>query len=95
MDNFKEAIFSSVPFLSLLSAEVPKNRPLLTRLSEQTIVGVVAAFVALQTMQARQEEQISALRRTVERQERQTEEARRELREEIATMKRDLYTPKK
>ena len=95
MDGLKESLFHCVPFLSLLTSNPPQNRPLLTRLSEQTLVGIVAAFVALQAMQARQAEQINELRVALKENQRLNEDARRELRDELAAMRRDLYAPKK
>lgn len=53
-----------VPFAALMvnrSEESVKNRPLLTRLSEQTIVGIVAAGIALWTNGKLQENEISHL----------------------------------
>lgn len=95
MDNLKDAIFHSVPFLSLMSSNPPSNRPLLTRLSEQSIVGIVAAFVALQVSMARQSEQIETLRSAVRDLQKSNEDQRREIRDEIARMRGDLYAPKR
>lgn len=53
-----------IPFLSLMTARPPEvpNRPMLTRLVEQGIVGIIAAFIAIYVNDIRQDEQMRALK---------------------------------
>jgi uncharacterized coiled-coil protein SlyX len=95
VEEFKNAMYHIIPFLSTLSTNPPQNRPALTRLTEQAVVGALAAFVALQVTSARQEEQINSLRRDIRAQQESAERSRVEVREQIERIRSDLYTPKR
>ena len=56
-----------IPFLSLITQKPPDipNRPMLTRLIEQGVVGIVAAFIAIYVNDIRQEEQLKTLKESI------------------------------
>lgn len=78
-----EKMSHMLPFVALVSGNAPQNRPMLTRLTEQVIVGVAAAFVAIYVSDIRQTEQISMIKETLVRIEKAVEK-----------MQRDFYIPR-
>ena len=65
MNNIFEILLHNVPFMALMTTPRPANRPLATRLSEQTIVSLVTAVITanltLWISSDRQEGKINAL----------------------------------
>ena len=53
-----------IPFFALMTSRPPElpNRPMVTRLVEQGVVGLVAAFIAIYVNDIRQEEQLKFMR---------------------------------
>ena len=53
-----------IPFFALMTSRPPElpNRPMVTRLIEQGVVGLVAAFIAIYVNDIRQEEQLKFMR---------------------------------
>jgi hypothetical protein len=92
-DNIRETLYHVIPFLSLMSENPPENRPLLTRLVEQSLVGVVSGFLAIQVTQARQEEQLRALTTAITKQEQQAQRERDDLKATIDRIRADMYIP--
>lgn len=82
-----------IPFAALMSQQVPPNRPALTRLSEQVIVGAVSAIGALQVQQARHDSEIAAIQRELARIVIQQDKTRDELMAKIESIRADLYKP--
>lgn len=60
-------IIENAPFFALMAAHPPANRPMLTRVVEQSTVAIIAAALTLYTTQQRQAEQIAALSAQVAR----------------------------
>jgi len=73
-----------VPFAALFSEEVaPANRPMLTRLTEQALVGVFAAGVTLYADNLVTQDKIANLTEQVS-----------EVKTVVVQMQRDLYIPR-
>jgi hypothetical protein len=94
MNDLKDTLFHIIPFLSIMSDRPPENRPALTRLLEQALVGVASAFLAVTVTQAKQEEQIRHLTMTIADQSRQARKDREELSAQIERIRADLYIPR-
>jgi len=56
-----------IPFVALMTSRPPElpNRPMVTRLIEQGVVGLVAAFIAIYVNDIRQEEQLKFMREEI------------------------------
>lgn len=77
-------ITTHVPFLGLMAQHPPSsNRPLLTRLTEQLIVGLISAAGVLYTDNIRHDDEIKQITQEV-----------REAKRVIDEMRRDLYVPR-
>lgn len=72
-----------IPFMALMASKPPPNRPMLTRLSEQTVVAVVAAAIALYTNNAIHETKLAQLSMDVQ-----------SLTKIVNDMRHDLYVPR-
>ena len=85
-----------IPFMALVSQGAPLsgNRPLLTRLTEQIIVGIVAAAFAVYTTNVRQEEQIANLNARLIEMQKSQEVLHSRIQETLDRMRSDLYVPK-
>ncbi len=57
----KTWMIENAPFLALMAAHPPANRPMLTRIIEQSTVGLLAAAFTFYATQQRQAEQIAQL----------------------------------
>lgn len=80
----KHYLQDCVPFLSLMVSHVPEeHRPWWTRVSEQVIVGVAAAAIAIYTNDQLQTSDISRLQADVTT-----------IKAEIQAMRNDLYVPR-
>ena len=55
----------NVPFMALMAIATPPNRPLLTRLAEQSIVGILAAAITMYSTLQRQQDSIDRLTETL------------------------------
>lgn len=82
-----------VPFLGLAAAE--KNRPLLTRLVEQSLPGIMVAALGLYINDVKQDEKIDTLGRQQTQQIEQVKDQITTLRTEFHEMRRDLYEPRR
>lgn len=71
-----------IPFLGLMAHD-QRSRPFATRLIEQSLPGIVVAAIGIYVSDARQTEQIAALKSEV-----------RQVREDLQDMRRDLYIPR-
>jgi len=71
-----------LPFAALVTGKAPENRPMLTRLADQAIVGVVAAIFAIWANNIRQEDRITQLTQSVT-----------QLTATVEMMRHDLYQP--
>lgn len=92
---FMEKLTHVIPFMALVT-RIPKeihNRPLLTRLTEQVLVGIVAAAVGVYVNDIRQTEQISNLSTRLERAIDAQKESNAEIKQIITKMQGDLYVP--
>jgi len=68
-------------------AQAAHNRPLLTRISEQALVGIIAASATLYTDNIKHDEEIRQITQEVR-------EIKQEMRETIRQMRQDLYIPR-
>lgn len=57
----KTWMIENAPFFALMAAHPPANRPMLTRIIEQSTVAIIAAALTLYTTQQRQADQIANL----------------------------------
>lgn len=71
-----------IPFIGLMAAD-QRSRPFATRLVEQSLPGIVVAALGIWVSDAKQTEQIVALKSEV-----------RQVKMEIQDMRRDLYIPR-
>jgi len=85
MDKFEVAHWAAqhIPFVALAVEKSPPNRPLLTRLSEQTLVALISAGIALYVNNAVLNTQFTQLTKEVQA-----------LTVTVNEMKRDLYVPR-
>ena len=69
MEKIFEWSIHHLPFFALMSTPKPENRPLATRLLEQTLVGIIASIIgasgALYIENIRQEEQLKTVNSTL------------------------------
>lgn len=86
-------IAHAVPFAALVTKNPPSNRPLATRLGEQTIVGVIAALSVLQFQAGKQSEELRALRAEIADQRTDARSARAELETKIESLRAEMYKP--
>lgn len=93
-DQLKETAFHVIPFLGLMSENAPENRPLLTRIIEQSFVGLISGAVSVVSVLTIHGERIDALREVVREERILTARERQELRERIERVRADLYIPK-
>jgi ATP-dependent Clp protease ATP-binding subunit ClpA len=84
-----------IPFMALATKRPPEvnNRPLLTRLSEQALVGIIAAAVGVYVNDIRQTEQINNMNARMERNIAAQKDAITEIKSMVAAMQHDLYIP--
>lgn len=89
MDEFRPdpSWYHWIPFAALMSENLPPNRPLMTRILEQSLVGIVAgiggAYVTIQITNAVQDVQIRALQEQVRVTEMRLSEEIKELRAQM------------
>ena len=92
-----EKLAHIVPFLAL-TAKHPavrlENRPLLTRLIEQSTVGFVAAAIAIYANDVRQSEQIQTIKVSMERDHQDMKEIKSELLAEIRLVRSEALSRK-
>lgn len=82
-----------VPFMALMSASPPPNRPMLTRLIEQGIVAVAAAFISLYISNVELKTQIAALNDKVVEMNKTQEALHRDLNAALEKIRDDIYVP--
>jgi hypothetical protein len=71
-----------VPYLGLMMSD-QRGRPYITRLIEQSLPGIMVAVVGFYVSDAKQSEQIAAVKNELA-----------QVRQELIEMRRDLYVPK-
>ena len=71
-----------VPYVGLMMSD-QRGRPYLTRLVEQSLPGILVAVVGFYVSDAKQSEQIIAIKHELA-----------QVRQELIDMRRDLYVPK-
>jgi len=75
---------NNLPFVALVAGQhPPHNRPLLTRITEQTLVAIIASAMTIYVDNAKQDEKITALTNVIY-----------EMKNDIKDMRHDLYEPK-
>jgi hypothetical protein len=75
-------IHKYVPYLGLMMSD-QSSRPYITRLIEQSLPGIVVAMVGFYVSDAKQSEQITAIKHELA-----------QVRQDLVDMRRDLYVPK-
>jgi hypothetical protein len=83
-----------IPFMALVANDPPENRPMLTRLIEQGVVGIVAAAIGIYANDIRQQGQIESLNTRVAEVQQAQKESMVVLSLKIDEMRRDLYVPR-
>lgn len=61
VEKLVEAALHNIPFMALMAAPQTANRPLATRLSEQTIVAIITAALVLWVANDRQDAKIATV----------------------------------
>lgn len=76
-------LLQNAPFFALVSASPPPNRPMFTRLIEQSTVGIVAAAITLYATQQTQATQITNIAALAHRDREELRAEQRELARKI------------
>lgn len=94
MERIHLWVTSHIPFMAMFAMHVPPNRPMLTRIAEQAIVGVVAAALGIYVNDVRQQGQIESLSVRVGEVQQAQKESMIALNQKIDQLYRDLYVPR-
>lgn len=71
--DFLKWVSHNIPFLALMVGHPPENRPMLTRLLEQGVVGIIAAAAVLWANDKVQDNTLSSLKESSARLERRVD----------------------